>query len=86
MPIPTAKRDVSKASKVQSDALLKGADAAADTLGHIPYFGHLRQVAAALEDEGNKKGAADLLSKTVTVMKRRKVLPSVIAETEAGIK
>ena len=86
MAITTAKRDVGKAAKVQSDALLKGADAAADTLGHIPYFGQLRQVAAALEDEGNKKGAADLLSKTVTVMKRRKVLPSVIAETEAGIK
>ena len=76
--IKTVNAKVGEAAKAQVNTLLKNADAAADTIGHIPYFNQLRTVIRAMEDDDNKKGAADLISKTVDVMKKRGILQSVI--------
>ena len=77
---------VGEASKVQIDALLKAPAAAADTLGHIPYFGQLRNLAEAMEEDGNEKGAVDVMSKSIDLMKKRDILPSVIDNAERRLK
>ena len=77
---------VTAAAKAQVAALLKDPLAAADTMGHIPYFGQLRTVAEALEAEGDDKGAADLMSKTIEIMKKRNNLASVIDNAERRLK
>ena len=66
----------------QTSALLKQPDAAADTMGHIPYFARLRSVAKALQKSGNQKQAAKIMSTTVEIMKHRKILASVIEQAE----
>ena len=76
--IKTRNASVSTASKELVKTLLKDSDAAADTLGHIPYFQNLRDIAEAMEDHGDEKGAIDLMSKTIGVMKHRHILGTVI--------
>ena len=77
---------VSMAAKAQVATLLKNYDAAANTMGHIPYFGQLRCVAEAMRDDGDEKGALDVMSKTLDVMKKRKILASVIDNAERRFK
>ena len=84
--IKTAKAKVKAAAKTQLKTLLKSPDAAADTMGHIPYFNQLRTIAKAMEDDGDKKGAVDLMSKTIAVMKKRSILASVITNAERRLK
>ena len=55
-------------------------------MGHIPYFGQLRTVAEAMAEDGDDKGAADLRSKTIDVMKKRNILASVIENAERRLK
>mgnify|MGYP003573745674 CR=1 FL=1 len=84
--INTQNAKVSAAAKAQISTLLKDPIAAADTIGHIPYFGQLRTVAEAMKEDGDDKGAADLMSKTIDVMKKRNILASVIDNAERRLK
>ncbi len=77
---------VSQAAKTQTAALLKNPDAAADTFGHIQYFGCLRNLSEAMEEAGDKTGAIKVMEDTVKVMKKRNILASVIDNTEARLK
>ena len=55
-------------------------------MGHIPYFGQLRTVAEAMENDGDDEGAAEVIKKTIDVMKKRKILASVIENAERRLK
>jgi hypothetical protein len=82
----TREAQVEKAMSAQRSVLLDDPDAAADTLGHIPYFNQLRAVAEATEADGNESEAIDLMTATLDVMKKREILPSVIDNTERRLK
>lgn len=84
--IKTHNAKISTAAKAQIATLLKDPIAAADTMGHIPYFGQLRTVAEAMENDGDDKGAAEVIKKTIDVMKKRKILASVIENAERRLK
>ncbi|KKJ78464.1 hypothetical protein WH95_01670 [Kiloniella litopenaei] len=77
---------IDQGAKAQTAALIDDPDSAADTLGHIRYFGMLNQLATALEDKGDDKGAIKVLKSAVSTMKKRQVLDSVIKETEKKLK
>jgi hypothetical protein len=81
--IRTRPSKVTEAAKTQTETLLKSPEQAADTMAHIPYFGQLRRLAHCMVDGGDAKGAKDVLKRTIDAMKARKVLASVIKETEA---
>lgn len=74
-----------ESAKLFREALLSDQEAAADTLGHIRYFGQLRSVSEALEDSGDDKAAVDVLKKSVAFMKKRDILPRVIDNAEARL-
>ncbi len=80
--IKTKAAKIGTAAKAQTKALLDNPDEAADTMGHIPYFEQLRNVAEALEGDGNDKAAVDVMKKTIQVMKDRQILASVIDNAE----
>lgn len=84
--IKTVGSKVSAAAKAQHDALLSKPDEAADTMGHICYFGQLRTLAEAMEEDGDDKGAVNVMSKLIDVMKARAILPSVIDNAERRLK
>jgi hypothetical protein len=86
MAIKAAAAKVGAAAKAQLSALLKDPAAAADTMGNIPYFGQLRTVAEAMEDDGDEKGAVDVMTRTIEVMKQRDILASVISNVERRLK
>lgn len=71
--------------KAQIDLLTRAPDTAAETLGHIDYFGALDGLAATLKDEGDAKRASDVLTKSVATMKARSVLKSVIDKAERAL-
>jgi hypothetical protein len=73
---------VEEGGKAQISALLDAPDAAAETLGHIDYFGALDQLADALNMSGDEKEASEVLKSSITTMKKRGVLGSVIATAE----
>lgn len=85
MKIKTQAAKVTSSAKAQTKALLDDPDGAADTLGHISFFGQLRSVAEALEEDGDDKGAIQLMKKTIKVMKDRKILQRVIDNAEARL-
>lgn len=68
--------------KAQTAVLCKATDKAADTLGHIDYFAALDRLANVMAREGKDSDARGVLKTSVETMKRRKVLPSVVAATE----
>lgn len=74
----TSSIKLGKGSKMQVEALVKKPDVAAQTLGHIPYFGTLERLSATLADEGDKKEAASIQKKVIDTMERRGVLKSVV--------
>lgn len=84
--INTIGNKVGQAAKTQSEALLSDPDAAADTMGHIPYFGQLRNVAEALEEHGAEDKAVEVMDRMIAVMKDREILPSVIDNAERRLK
>lgn len=84
--IKTISAKVSAAAKEQLDALLGNANAAAETMGHIRYFEQLRTVAEALEEHGDGDRATKVMSDTIDVMKKRKILPSMIDNAERRLK
>lgn len=86
MAVKALKASHDEGVKQQKEALLDDPQEAADTFGHIPYFGQLRKVAEEMEDEGDEKGAIDVMEKSVELMKKRNVLKSVIDNTEDRIK
>ncbi len=86
MKVRAQKANVAAAAKVQTETLLKEPDKAADTLGHIPYFAQLRELAESLEAAGDDKAALKVMNDSVRVMKDRDILDSVITNTEARIK
>ena len=76
---------VDEASKIQLTALLKEPDKAADTVGHIPFFTLLQHLADSIKAKGDDKVALDVMTKTIRLMKSRKILPSVIENVERQI-
>ncbi len=74
--------DVDTAAKEQVAALLEDPDAAAETMGHIHYFGQLDCLAEAMSDAGDDKGAKKVIQNSIAVMKSRGVLNSVIQSAE----
>jgi hypothetical protein len=84
--IKTRKAKAGAAARSQMKTLLEDPVAAADTTGHIPYLGQFRTVAEAMEDDGDDKGAANLISKALDVMKKRNILSSVLEKTERRLK
>ena len=86
MKIAAKSARVDTAARAQSAALIDKAAAAADTMGHIPYFGQLRTLAEALEDAGDRKGAVSVMEHSVKLMKKRNILGSVIDNIEARLK
>lgn len=67
-----------EAAAAQMAALTNAPDRAADTLGHIRYFDMLDSLAGALADAGDQKTARQVIKRSVTTMKARDVLESVI--------
>lgn len=67
-----------EAAAAQMAALTNAPDRAADTLGHIRYFDMLDSLASALADAGDEKTARQVMKRSVTTMKARDVLESVI--------
>jgi hypothetical protein len=84
--IRSTRADIGAASKMQMDALIKAPDKAAETLGHIDYFGALDNLATAMATAGDNKGSKQVLQVSVASMKKRAVLPSVIQATENKLK
>ncbi|WP_156254483.1 zinc metalloprotease [Sandarakinorhabdus oryzae] len=77
--------DLDAGVKAQIDLLTKAPDKAAETLGHIDYFGALDSLATTLKDEGDTKRAGDVMTKSVATMKARNVLKSVIDKAERAL-
>jgi hypothetical protein len=75
-------KGIDEAVKRQTAALTKAPERAADTLGHIDYFSALDRLSCVLAREGDEKQARAILKGSIDTMKRRKVLPSVVAATE----
>lgn len=73
---------VSDVAPLLEDALLASAGRAADTLGHVGYFGALERLADALHRQGDSKGERRVVSAALNTMKQRSVLASVIRRTE----
>ncbi|MEZ5667181.1 MAG: hypothetical protein R3F55_07070 [Alphaproteobacteria bacterium] len=80
--IVAAAERIDAGAKQQKEALIKQPEAAAQTLGHIAYFGQLNALAEAMSDAGDGKGASQVLESAVSTMKKRKVLDSVVKATE----
>jgi hypothetical protein len=74
----TEGKKIDKASKQITDALVKKPDAAADTMGHIPYFDIVEALSQSLAEAGGDKEAKELRGKAVGLMEKRGVLKSVI--------
>lgn len=84
--ISTLGKKTSQAAKTQIDALLKKPEAAADTIGHIRYFGQLRKLAEALEDAGAQDEAVNVMERSIAVMKARGILGKVIDNAERRLR
>lgn len=69
----------------QKKALLAEPEEAANTFGHIQFFDQLRKVAEVLEEGGDKKEAVDIMKTSISLMKDRDVLKSVIDNAEARL-
>lgn len=80
--IHSNKADLDAASKTQRAMLVKDPDEAARTLGHITYYGAMDRLAAVLKTDGDTSGARTVLQTSVTSMKKRGVLESVIKAEE----
>jgi hypothetical protein len=76
---------VSEAAKTQLDAMVKAPAAAAETLGHIDYFADMAELADALEAAGDTKGAIRVLKASISTMRKRGVIQSVVGETESRL-
>ena len=83
--ITSIKSKIDQGAKSQIAALVDDQNNAADTLGHIRYYGMLDQLATAMSSAGDERGANRVLKSAVSSMKTRKVLGSVIKEAEKKI-
>lgn len=84
--IVSAAPKVADAAKILTKGLLGQPGAAADVMGHIPYFGQLRGLAEAMDKAGDEAGAGKVMEKTIAVMKERAILPSMIDAAERQLK
>ena len=66
-------RQETTTTKKLTAALMKEPDRAAETLGHIAYFGALNQLATALTDAGNTVAAKRVNQCIVATTKRRNI-------------
>ena len=76
---------VSSAAKSLKSTLLKDPGTAAETVGHIGYFNMLADLSSAMKSDGDDKGALDVLSKTIAIMKDRNILSSIIDAAENSL-
>jgi hypothetical protein len=74
--------DLTRASEDMSNALADG-EAAADTLGHIHYRRAVDRLVTVLAEQGADTDAIQTLDDAQSVLSRRGVLASVIAQLEA---
>jgi hypothetical protein len=80
--IKSVKADVAGAEKAISAVLINEPHRAAETIGHIPYFGALEHLAEVMDGSGNAPRAKKILQASVTTMKQRNVLESVVQAVE----
>lgn len=83
--IRSEKSEIDTAAREQKAVLTKDPDQAADTFGHIGYFGALEHLAEELVKAGDEQEAKSVLEKSVATMKKRHVLPAVVQATEKKI-
>jgi hypothetical protein len=85
MEIRSTEANVEEAARTQLPVLTDEPEAAAATLGHIPYFADMERLAEALNRAGDERKAQEVLEVSVSTMKKRGVLPSVIAAAESKL-
>jgi len=78
----STKADLDAAGRAQTSALMDEPDRAAETLGHIKYFGALDQLADAMAKGGNDKRAKQVMTASVATMRKRNILASVVEAAE----
>jgi hypothetical protein len=76
--IRAASSNIDEAAKRQKPALISSADPAADTLGHIRYFGALERLAKAMARDGDDAGAREVMEVSIRKMEQRKVAKAVV--------
>lgn len=86
MEIKASRAKLSSASKRQRTVLLKNADMALDTIGHIRYFDHLQMLDETIAEDGGAEEANAVLADSIAQMKSRQVLESVIEDAEKRLK
>lgn len=77
---------IEEATKEQLNALTRIPDKAAETLGHIGYFEDLERLIDALIKEGNEKEATKVLKLSISTMKKRNILATVIEKAQQKLK
>jgi hypothetical protein len=80
--IRSSARKVDEAARSQKTALLADADLAADTLGHIHYFGALDRLAKAMASDGDPAGAKGVLEVSIRKMEQRQVVKSALNQAQ----
>lgn len=83
--ITSATAKISAAVKSLKSTLLKDSNSTVETIGHIGYFNMLTDLSSAMKSDGDDKGALDLLSQTVSIMKDRNILSSIIDAAEKSM-
>lgn len=83
--IASVTADVAAAAQSQSQALLSAPAVAADTMGHIDYFGALDRLADSLAATGAVDEAKQVMQASVTTMRERDILGSVVAAAESRL-
>lgn len=74
--------DVTAAVRAQTATLVDSPDRAAETLGHIDYFGTIERLVDGLASAGDPRAAAKVMQSSVGTMKKRAILPAVIQSAE----
>ncbi|UJP04789.1 MAG: hypothetical protein LZF61_07965 [Nitrosomonas sp.] len=86
MKIASSAAKIAAAAQMLMKGLLGKPAAAAQVMGHITYFDQLRVLADAMAKDGNKAGALKIREQTITVMKERAILASIIEDAEQRLK
>lgn len=86
MAVKASRKALAGTAKRQRELLLTNPSDAADTIGHIRYFDHLRMLDELLLDADDTAGSAEVLAESITVMKSRGVLDRVVDNAERRLK
>jgi len=82
MQIRGVQNDAVKTAIHQAKTLLENVDDVADTLGHIRMFDQCRELTDTLKDHDATDEASAILDSTISAMKHRNILGSVVTNAE----